>query len=239
MPGQPPSGMVPLEYDSRWAIGWVDWYKSEGERGTEPPESIRARYDLYEKAQVALTLEERRDDIHQIADIAADEFEIFAIASAATNYGVVKEGLLNVRPSQPRDHAVPAVADAALDLVLGRLIPPETSRVRRLYGAPSTTDGAQKHVHRPLHPAPPALVDPAALRRVGDRLPDHPGAAGRLPDLAGGEAGRERTGPRPEDARRDARALWPRSSRSSSSTGNGSAASSSATSACPSNGAGR
>ena len=39
MPGQPPSGIVPLEYDSRWAIGWVDWYKSEGERGTEPPES--------------------------------------------------------------------------------------------------------------------------------------------------------------------------------------------------------
>ncbi len=101
MPGQPPSGIVPIEYDSRWAIGWVDWYKSEGERGTEPPELIRARYDLYEKAQVALTLEERRDHIHQIADIAADEFETFAIAGAATNYGVVKEGLLNVRPSSP------------------------------------------------------------------------------------------------------------------------------------------
>jgi peptide/nickel transport system substrate-binding protein len=101
MPGQPPSGIVPLENDSRWAIGWVTWHKSGGAQGIEPPDSIKKRYELYYNAQTALTFEERRDYIHQIADIAADEFETFAVAKAAPNYGVVKKGLINVRPSNP------------------------------------------------------------------------------------------------------------------------------------------
>jgi peptide/nickel transport system substrate-binding protein len=101
LPGQPPSGIVPLENDSRWAIGWVDWRKSEGERGVEPPQSIKDRLALYYQAQTALTFEERRTYIHQIAEIAADEFETFAVAKEASNYGVVKHGLENVRASTP------------------------------------------------------------------------------------------------------------------------------------------
>jgi len=101
LPGQPPSGIVPLENDSRWGIGWVDWRKSNGERGVEPPQSIKDRLALYYQAQSALTFEERRDYIHQIADIAADEFETFAISKEVSNYGIRKNGLVNPRPTSP------------------------------------------------------------------------------------------------------------------------------------------
>lgn len=101
LPGQPPSGIVPLEYDSRWGIGWVDWRKSGGTRGVEPPDSIKARFELYYKAQTALNFDERRGYIHQIADIAAAEFETFAISKEASNYGVMKTGLRNVHASSP------------------------------------------------------------------------------------------------------------------------------------------
>ncbi len=37
----------------------------------------------------------------QIADIAADEFEVFAITKNVSNYGVKANGLHNVRPTHP------------------------------------------------------------------------------------------------------------------------------------------
>jgi peptide/nickel transport system substrate-binding protein len=101
LPGKPPFGMVPLERDSRWAIGYVDWRKSNGERGMEPPESIKQRMALYDQSQTARDFDERKVLIHQIADIAADEFEVFSISKQLSNYGVKKVGLQNVHPSNP------------------------------------------------------------------------------------------------------------------------------------------
>lgn len=101
LPGKPPFGMVPLEYDSRWGVGYVDWRKSGGERGMEPPESIKQRMALFDQSTTARDFEERKVLIHQIADIAADEFEVFAVSKQLSNYGVKKTGLMNVHPSNP------------------------------------------------------------------------------------------------------------------------------------------
>jgi len=105
--GRMPTSMVPLEFDSRWAIDWVNWYKSGGERGEEPPEHIKQRIILYEKSRGAPTFEARRDYYHQIADIASDHFETFGVSKNMTNYGLKKIALKNVRPSNPESNQYP------------------------------------------------------------------------------------------------------------------------------------
>ncbi|AWV97121.1 ABC transporter substrate-binding protein [Arcticibacterium luteifluviistationis] len=107
MPGRYPTSMVPLEFDSRWGIAWVNWYKSGGKHGEEPPEHIKKRIRLYEKSLGAPSLEARRDYYHQIADIAADQFENFGISKNTTNYGLKKTALKNVRPSNPSSNQYP------------------------------------------------------------------------------------------------------------------------------------
>jgi peptide/nickel transport system substrate-binding protein len=101
LPGRLPTGMIPLEFDSRWAIAWADWYKSEGAKGEEPPESIKQRIALYEESKSSVTFEERKALYDQIADIAADEFEVFAVTKHLSTYGIKKTDLRNVRPSNP------------------------------------------------------------------------------------------------------------------------------------------
>lgn len=101
LPGDPAFALLPLDYDSRWAIAWVDWFKSGGEQGEEPPEHIVRRMELSEASRRAVTFEEYRDTFHQIVDIAADQFETFGTVSVESNYGVVKPGLMNVRESNP------------------------------------------------------------------------------------------------------------------------------------------
>lgn len=107
LPGRFPTSMVPVEFDSRWGIAWVNWYKSNGKHGEEPPEHIKKRILLYEKARGAATLEIRRDYYHQIAEIAADQFETFGISKNTTNYGLKKTALKNVRPSNPSSNQYP------------------------------------------------------------------------------------------------------------------------------------
>ncbi len=107
LPGRLPTGMVPLEFDSRWAIAWADWYKSGGTSGEEPPEHIKERFRLYEDSKSALTFEARRDIYHQIADIAADHFETFGVSKNISNYGLKKIALRNVRPSNPSTSQYP------------------------------------------------------------------------------------------------------------------------------------
>jgi peptide/nickel transport system substrate-binding protein len=101
LPGRFPTGMLPIEFDARWAIAWVDWYKSGGERGEEPPDSVRERFQLYEDSKSAADFEERREIYHQIAEIAADEFENFGVSKIMPTYGLKKVDLRNPWPSNP------------------------------------------------------------------------------------------------------------------------------------------
>jgi peptide/nickel transport system substrate-binding protein len=107
LPGKIPNGMVPLVYDARWGIAWVDWRQSGGTKGEEPPASIKERYRLYDLTKAAPTFEQRHDLYMQIADIAADEFEVFAITKNVSNYGVKANDLHNVRPTHPDSSQYP------------------------------------------------------------------------------------------------------------------------------------
>lgn len=96
VPGQVPQHIVPIHQDSRWGIPWRDWYVSAGEKGEEPPESVKERMRLYDQARGVVDPEERRELIKKIADIAAEQFEVFGLAKGQATYGIVKNKMKNV-----------------------------------------------------------------------------------------------------------------------------------------------
>ncbi|MEM9222440.1 MAG: ABC transporter substrate-binding protein [Pseudomonadota bacterium] len=102
VPGEIPQQIVPVHHDSRWGIPWSHWYNSGGTEGEEPPESVKARMALYDQAKATADPAKRLAIIHEIADIAADEFEVFAVSKATPRFGIVKNDLRNVPESMPR-----------------------------------------------------------------------------------------------------------------------------------------
>ncbi|WGF90463.1 ABC transporter substrate-binding protein [Marinivivus vitaminiproducens] len=110
VPGEIPQQIVPIHHDSRWGIPWSIWYKTGGKEGEEPPPSVKERMRLYDLARGTPDPEQRREYIRQIADIAADEFEVFSVTKALPSYGIVKTGIVNVPDSMPSSWYYPTPA---------------------------------------------------------------------------------------------------------------------------------
>ena len=105
--GQLPHQIVPVSHDSRYGIPWVEWYESGGERGQEPPESIKERLALYDKARGVADPDKRLEIMKEIAAIAAEEFEVMGVSKALPTYGIVKNDLRNVPESMPSSWSYP------------------------------------------------------------------------------------------------------------------------------------
>jgi len=105
---------VPVHHDSRWGIPWSFWYNSGGVRGEEPPASVKQRMELYDQARATVDPEARRALIHQIADIAAEEFEVMGVSKAVPTYGITKTNLMNVPPAMPSSWYYPTPAPTLL-----------------------------------------------------------------------------------------------------------------------------
>ncbi len=101
VPGQIPQMLVPVHHDSRYGIAWRDWYLSGGTAGEEPPANVKKRLELYDKARGLTDPQERIATFHEIADIAADNFEVLGVSKAVPTYGIVKNDLMNVPDSMP------------------------------------------------------------------------------------------------------------------------------------------
>jgi peptide/nickel transport system substrate-binding protein len=99
--GRPPVSLIPLTSDARYGIPWAEWYTSGGERGQEPPTHVQERFELYERTRVAANFEEYRELFHQMADIAAEQFETFGVSKFMPTYGLKKTAMRNVWPSNP------------------------------------------------------------------------------------------------------------------------------------------
>lgn len=114
MPGEIPQQLVPVHHDSRWGIPWSFWYKSGGKQGEEPPPSIKERMKLYDEARATADPAKRRAIMMQIADIAADEFEVFSVSKALPTYGIRKTNLKNVPLEMPSSWYYPTPAPTLL-----------------------------------------------------------------------------------------------------------------------------
>ena len=110
VPGEIPQQIVPVHHDSRWGIPWSQWYNSAGAKGEEPPASVKKRMELYDAAKATVDPEKRHALIEEIADIAADEFEVFSVSKAMPTYGIVKNDLRNVPESMPSSWYYPTPA---------------------------------------------------------------------------------------------------------------------------------
>ncbi|WP_102783914.1 ABC transporter substrate-binding protein [Thalassospira sp. GB04J01] len=114
VPGQLPHQIVPVSHDSRYGIPWVRWYESNGEKGEEPPTSIKKRLDLFVAARGAADAEKRQAIVREIAEIAADEFEVIGLSKALPTYGIVKNGLKNVPEAMPSSWSFPTPSPTLL-----------------------------------------------------------------------------------------------------------------------------
>ena len=112
VPGEIPQQIVPVHHDSRWGIAWVQWYQSGGARGEEPSASVRERMRLYDQARATVDPDARRALMTRVADIAADEFEVFSVSKALPSYGITANGLGNVPRAMPSSWYYPTPAPA-------------------------------------------------------------------------------------------------------------------------------
>lgn len=112
VPGQIPQHIVPIHQDSRWGIAWRNWYVSAGAKGEEPPASVKERMKIYDQARGVVDPSQRKDLITKIADIAADEFEVFGISKAQSTFGIVKNKMKNVPEKIPNTWYCAAPSEA-------------------------------------------------------------------------------------------------------------------------------
>lgn len=91
-----PTKLVPLHQDSRWAIGWMHWYESQGASGEEPPQEIKDRLALWESIRATAVPAEREALYAELNQRAADAFEVLGVAKSITTYGIVNNDLVNV-----------------------------------------------------------------------------------------------------------------------------------------------
>jgi peptide/nickel transport system substrate-binding protein len=108
MPGQLPSALLPIDGNSRHAPLWTQWYESGGSEGIEPPQHVKDRYVVWEQISATADPEKRKQLYHQLADLAADQFEAFGINKNASTYGVLKNGLMNVPPGMASTSQFPS-----------------------------------------------------------------------------------------------------------------------------------
>ena len=114
VPGDLPQQIVPIHHDSRWGIPWTQWYKSGGKEGEEPPATVKQRMKLYDEARATVDPQKRIALIQQIADIAADQFEVMGVSKALSTYGIKKAGLKNVPEAMPSSWYYPTPAPTML-----------------------------------------------------------------------------------------------------------------------------
>lgn len=91
-----PTKLVPLHQDSRWAIGWMQWYESQGANGEEPPAEIKERLAIWEQIRATADPEKRIELFADLNQRAADAFEVLGVAKSITTYGIVNNNLVNV-----------------------------------------------------------------------------------------------------------------------------------------------
>ena len=92
---------------SMFGQAWSQWYVSGGASGEEPPQSMKDRYALFEEYKATADPDEQLELFKQIHQIAADEFEMFGIASAVDKTSIVNKDLRNVPERYPQGWTYP------------------------------------------------------------------------------------------------------------------------------------
>lgn len=96
-----PQYLAPVLPGPLWAVPWGQWYSTDGAEGEEPPESIKQRMQLWDDMRSTADAQERIRLYMELAQMAADEFEVMGVSKAMVSYGIVKNNLMNVPEKMP------------------------------------------------------------------------------------------------------------------------------------------
>ena len=96
-----PEYLAPVLPGPLWAVPWGQWYTSGGSEGEEPPESIKQRMNLWDEIRSTADADERVRLFGELAQAAADEFEVIGVSKAMVSYGIAKNNLVNVPERMP------------------------------------------------------------------------------------------------------------------------------------------
>jgi len=95
-----PRWYFPYSGESNFAPLWRYWYQGDA-RGEQPPEAAQRQMDLYDQLKATADPDEQAALMHEILEIAADEFYVIGISLPAPGYGIVKNNFFNVPESMP------------------------------------------------------------------------------------------------------------------------------------------
>lgn len=96
---QNPHAYLPIHTRADYAQQWVEWYRTGGDSGSEPPEGTQRQYELYDELQRTADAAEQESLMAEILQIAADEFYHIGTVLPGPGYGIVRNNFHNV-PSQ-------------------------------------------------------------------------------------------------------------------------------------------
>ena len=96
-PIQEPRAYLPVHNHAAHARPWYNWYNSGGEQGVEPPESVQKQMDIFRQILITPDLDDQRELMAEILQIAADDFWVMGICRYPTSYVIMKKNLRNVQ----------------------------------------------------------------------------------------------------------------------------------------------
>jgi ABC-type transport system substrate-binding protein len=100
-----PRWYLPMQpFESKFALPWAMWYDTNGEEGTEPPDTeagrhAKAQFDLYDQIKSTTDPAQQQSLMMQLLDISAEAFWAIGLSLPDGGYGIVGNDFHNVPES--------------------------------------------------------------------------------------------------------------------------------------------
>lgn len=110
-----PRAYLPVTGESAYAVAWYQWYVNPSGAGAlaqpeEPPAEVQRQMELYDQILASGDQAKQNELMHEILDIARDQFYIIGVSSTPPGYGIVKNNFHNVPESMPGSWQYPTPA---------------------------------------------------------------------------------------------------------------------------------
>jgi peptide/nickel transport system substrate-binding protein len=92
-----PSSIV----DQAYGIPWANWYNGDPGPSEKPPPPTIRQMELYDQLNASTDVDERKDLLRQILQIAKEEFYTIGTALPTSEYGIVNVDFANVLDKMP------------------------------------------------------------------------------------------------------------------------------------------
>jgi len=101
-----PNRFLPIGWNGDGTIGltWVQWFRSDGQKGEEPPPVIKQAFELYNQAKLTPDEDERARMVKEIAALQAENLWFIGTVGELPHVFIVKNNFRNVPDGLPSDY---------------------------------------------------------------------------------------------------------------------------------------